>query len=437
MTPRSIGFKARPDRALIRANHRSERFVLAELVAPPAGQRVERRPVNLCFVLDRSGSMSGSKIALARQAVESALARLRPDDRFSIVVYDEEIELVMESTPASHEARTAAMDRLRHIDARGSTDLAAGWLRGCEQVALHLEGYGVNRALLLTDGLANVGITDGSELERHARQLRDRGVTTSTFGVGEEFDERLLQSLADSGGGHFYYIAGAAQIEDHITAEVGETLEVVVRGVTIEVTTPDGLDAETLSPFRGDRRDNRLRVLLGDLVADQHQSIVLRFRFPRGAAGETSGVLLALTHTDAVAGGDVGGVPGTRDLLVPEPIALSWTYADDPANDAQERDAGVDRAVAELFAARARQEAVALNRAGQFVAARASLGAVAQRLRGYAGTDPRMVALLDELEVDEQTWAAPAAEGARKQTFAASAYAMRGRAPDGRASRRS
>ena len=99
---------------------------------------------------------------------------------------------------------------LRTIDARGMTDLGGGWLRGCEMVASELLDLGVNRTLLLTDGLANQGITTLEELEHHAAQLRKRGVSTSTFGVGDSFNEVLLQAMAQAGGGQFYDIASAA-----------------------------------------------------------------------------------------------------------------------------------------------------------------------------------------------------------------------------------
>ncbi|TMD30141.1 MAG: VWA domain-containing protein [Chloroflexi bacterium] len=413
---------ARPDRRLVRAAHRSERFVLVEVVAP-AAPRTERQPVNLAFVLDRSGSMSGAKIDLGRKAVEDALARLHPEDRFAIVVYDEQIDLVVESAPASAEARRNAVERLRAIDARGSTDLAGGWLRGCEQVALHLAGHGVNRALLLTDGLANVGITDSGELERHAAQLRERGVTTSTFGVGDDFDERLLQAMADAGGGHFYYIADAAQIADHITSEVGEVLQVVARSAFVEVTAADGLDVEPLTPYRVERRGNRTHVTLGDLVSEQELAVVLRLRFPYGEMGREIGALLAVADADGA--------------LSSPPVTLSWTYADDAANDAQPRDRAVDRAVANVFAARARQVAVSLNRAGQYAAARAAIQAVAQRVTTYAGDDPELHGLVAQLDRDEDQWAAPAPEAMRKAAFAASSYLARGRSPAGHAQRRS
>ena len=76
------------------------------------------------------------------------------------------------STAATADARRSALARLGEIDARGSTNLGEGWLRGCEQVARALSDEGVNRTLLLTDGLANVGMTDRDELARHAAELR-------------------------------------------------------------------------------------------------------------------------------------------------------------------------------------------------------------------------------------------------------------------------
>ena len=92
-------FSVRPDRRLIRPTAHSQRFVLARIAAPRATTERVRPPVNLAIVLDRSGSMSGEKIRVAKVAVEEAIARLRPDDRFSVVAYDDVVDVVIESTP--------------------------------------------------------------------------------------------------------------------------------------------------------------------------------------------------------------------------------------------------------------------------------------------------------------------------------------------------
>lgn len=433
--------RARSDRRFIRSTHRSERFVLVELEVPAAAQKPTRDPVNLCFVLDRSGSMSGRKLALAKRAIETAVDRLLATDRFAIVCYDDRIDVVMEGTSASREAKANAVERLRGIDARGSTDLGGGYLRGAEQVALALaemqpmatssgEGIGtpgqlsVNRVLLLTDGLANQGITDPAELTRHASELRARSVTTTTFGVGADFDETLLQSMSDAGGGHFYFIGSAAQIQDIIASEVGELLQVVARDVSLVVTAPDGLEPRTLSPYPIERRGSRHHVLLGDLVAEQRLEVVLRVKFGYGPIGQEVGILVAATDREGV-------------LLAAgaTPVGVGWEYADDATNDGQERDRSVDRAVAHRFAARARQGAVNLNRLGDFREARRELREVAERIAGYAGRDPELRAIVNELRAEEDRWAAPVPEMARKVQHAQASYALRSRAPDGRANR--
>lgn len=423
--------RARSDRRFIRSAHRSERFVLVELEAPPSNRKTQRDPLNVAFVIDRSGSMSGAKLHLARVAVETAVERLLPTDRFAVVAYDDRIDVVVESTPASREAKSMAVDRLRTIDARGSTNLGEGWLRGAEQVARvqaerGVAGGSVNRVLLLTDGLANQGMTDPAELTRHASELRARGVTTTTFGVGEDFDEALLQSMADAGGGHYYFIADAAQIVDQIASEVGEMLEVVARDATVEVTAPDGMGVavEGLTRFAVESRGNRWLVRLGDLIAEQRLEVVLRVRFGYGAIGQEIGILVGVSDRD--------GALAAAGLA---PVPVGWQYADDHTNDVQPRDRSVDRRVAGLFAARVRQEAVQLNRLGNYDAARHAVRSVARRIAAYADGDTELGAIVAELAVDEARWAAPAPEMTRKVAFASANYTMRSRGPEGRASR--
>jgi len=411
-------FHVRSDRQLIRPIHRSNRFVLVEVAAPPARSERVRPPVNLAFVLDRSGSMGGEKIRLAKQAIEEAIARLHDDDRFAIVVYDDRVDVVVPGTLAGPDARRSALDRLREIDARGSTNLGEGWLRGAEQVARALADEGVNRCLLLTDGLANVGITDRDELARHAGELRARGVSTSTFGVGEDFDEVLLQAMASAGGGHFRFIATAASIRDHVTSEVGETLEIVARGVTLEIGAAEGIRVESLSPYPTTEVRGRTEITLGDLTSEERVEVVLRLNFPYGELGRTTGVALTLSDRDGVVGGDA---------------KLGWAYADNGANDHQQRDYTVDRAVARVFAARARQEAVGRNRHGDFEGARRIIEATARRIRGYAGRDPELRGIVDELERQLQEFAAPMMEIDRKVMYASSSYQMRSRMADGTA----
>jgi Mg-chelatase subunit ChlD len=424
-------WSARTERTLIRATGGSERFVLVELTAPTARREPgHRRPqANLAFVVDRSGSMGGSaKFDLARQGVIEGLRRLDRDDRFCVVVYDNEIDVVVPSTLATREAIQLAERSLAAVEPRGSTDLGGGWLRGAEQVASHLSVDGVNRVLLLTDGLANVGIQSADELARHAAELRARGVATSTIGVGNDFDEALLQAMADAGGGHFYFAGSMPEILDHLTSEVGEALDVTVREAVLDVTTPPGVTVRTLTPHPITDRGERASVRVGDLVSDQAVRVVLRVSFPVGMLGSEVGVLLSVADQDGVLEAD-GGF---------ESLGVAWRFASDAESDAQPRDVVVDRAVAELFASRARQEAVQLNRKGDWIGARVALESVARKVKRYAGSDPELQAIVQRLsEVEAPMMAAPMQEATRKRAYFAASTIARRKDAAGRSVRRS
>jgi Ca-activated chloride channel family protein len=409
------------DRSLIRTTDTSSRFVRVEITAPPAPPDHRRPAASLAFVIDRSGSMHGSKIHLARQAVREAIARLASEDRFAVVSYDDRIDVLVPSTPATPDARRAALLAIDRLDARGSTNLGEGWLRGCEQVADHLAPDGVNRVLLLTDGLANQGMTGVDELAGHAAELRRRGVATTTFGVGDDFDEALLRAMADAGGGHFRFIEHERQIVDHISGEVGELLEVTARDAVVEVTGPEGIRVETLSPYPLEVRGQRTVIRLGDLVADQAVELVLRLRFPYGQVGREIGALVSVRSADrAMESGET----------------LRWTYADDRSNDHQARDREVDRVVARAFADRAQTEAIRLNRMGEYAEARRGLLSVAERVSRYAGHDHVLLAIVSELRAQGEQWSVMQQERTRKVASSAAYYSQKSRSFDGEALRR-
>ncbi|CAN5739661.1 hypothetical protein BH23CHL8_BH23CHL8_12790 [soil metagenome] len=409
------------DRRLIRPRWHSKRFVVVRVTAPEARQDRARPPVNLAFVLDRSGSMDGQKIRLAAQAAQEGIGRLQPDDRFSVVIYDDQVEILVAGTLASPDARRGAIDRLGQVRARGTTDLSGGWLAGCEQVASSLTELGVNRVLLLSDGLANRGITDRDVLFRHAAELRARGVSTSTFGVGDDFDEVLLGSMAQSGGGHFYDIATATAIRDHISSEVGETLEIVARDVVLEMTIPGDVRVESLAAFPVRDAGGRAVIALGDLVSGQEVEVPLRVFFSFGQVGTTMPAVFSLADREGVFDG-----AGAR---------LAWEYADDRANDAPPRQREVDRTVARVFAARARQVAVELNGRGDYRGARKALEATATKIRAYAGHDSELLAVVDELLRSAEDFERVMTKRARKEAYAQSHYAMQSRLVDGTARR--
>jgi Ca-activated chloride channel family protein len=376
--PRTIHIQ--PDRTLIRAAARSRRHIRVEIVAP---RRLPQVPVSLGLVLDRSGSMAGAKLDLAREGAIRAVRALGPGDRLSVLAYSERVDVLIRSGAADEAAKRVAEDRLRRLEAGGNTDLCEGWLRGCEQVGLGLRTGGLGRCLLLTDGLANEGVTDPETIVRHAAELRVRGVTTSTLGVGRDFDEGLLRRMAEAGGGNFYFAEHAAQLSDFIAGESGEALKVVARDAALVVDLPAGTSVTSPNPFRMRSEQRRSVLELGNLVADQVLSLVLTVEFPEGREGERA--LVQCWLWDAA-----GVLEGSAEQ--------EFTYASPVVYDAQPRDREVGREVASAYAAAARRRAGELGRQGAAKEGREVLQKMAAEIRRHAGHDPRLLALASGLE---------------------------------------
>lgn len=378
--PRSLHVRA--DRSLLLADVRSrrQRHLRVEVVAPRCAPRGS---LSLGLVLDKSGSMAGAKLNLAREGAIRAIRSLRAEDRVSVVTYSEDPSVLIRSGSADESAKRVAERRLLEIEPGGGTDLCGGWLRGCEQVGLGLGPGRRGRCLLLTDGLANEGITDRPTIVGHAAELRRRGVTTSTLGVGADFDEGLLREMAEAGGGNFYFAESASQLSDFIAGETGEAINVVVRDAALILDLPAGASVTSPNPFRIRSEPRQSVVELGDLVADQVLSLILTVEFPGGREGEAVLVRCWLWDPSGV-------LDGSEDL--------AFAYATPAAYAAERREREVDREAMAAYAASARRRAAELGRRGDTAQGRAVLQKMAGDIRRHARGDPKLVQLATQLE---------------------------------------
>ncbi len=253
-------------------------YLHIDVVATSEYQRPERRrqPMNLSVVLDRSGSMDDErKIEYAKQAIYSLIDRLSSDDYFSLTIYDDQVETIIPSGRLTDRSRIREL--VREIYPRGATNLGGGLEEGFRQCN-YRSGY-INRVILISDGLANRGITDPYELNRMASRYRDQSISLSAIGVGLDFNENLMLGLAEHGGGNYYFIESPAQFASIMDREFRGLSSVVAQNASIELSLGDGV---SLADVIGCRRDRDGTIFLGDLYAGEHREVTVELRIGEG-----------------------------------------------------------------------------------------------------------------------------------------------------------
>ncbi|MDJ0780744.1 MAG: VWA domain-containing protein [Desulfosarcinaceae bacterium] len=252
---------------------------------PPRHFLPVRPPIDLVVVLDRSGSMSGAKFAAARQAIAELIQRLRPQDRFALVSYANGVSRHTDLKPMNRYHRQAATEILFGITTGGGTNLGGGLQSGIALLRQHRPSGRQGRALLISDGLANQGVTDPHQLGEMAAAASEDRLAVTTIGVGLEFNEQLLSLLADRGAGRYYFLEHANDFAAIFTREWEHIQATAVSGIRVRIELPDGIRLIAASGYPVTRHPGAAEFTPGDLLDGQERTLYLSFRVPTDAVG--------------------------------------------------------------------------------------------------------------------------------------------------------
>jgi len=256
-------------------------LTLTAATLPPTQEKIDQ-PVDLTIVLDRSGSMQGEKIDSARLAVLSLMERLTAKDRLALVAYSDGVQQVAPLTPMDEGSRHRLIAAVNQIFADGNTNLGGGLRQGID-LFLQAPAAGRQRkVILISDGLANEGITDPIALGQMAAAATDHHFAVSTVGVGLDFNELLMTTIADRGMGRYYFLENPMVFAQVFEKEFQQARQVAAAGVILRVPLEKGVRLTSAAGYPIQMDGDQAVIPVGNLVSGETRKLFLNFQLPTG-----------------------------------------------------------------------------------------------------------------------------------------------------------
>ncbi|MDD5306887.1 MAG: VWA domain-containing protein [Deltaproteobacteria bacterium] len=343
---------------VVQAGRTERAFLKVSLTGFALPEGGARAPVNVAIVLDRSGSMSGEKIAKAKEAALLAVDRLGGDDTVALVAYNHTVSVLVPSTKVSD--RTGIRKAISELFADGNTALFAGVSKGAEEVRKFIDRNRVNRVVLLSDGLANVGPSSPGDLGYLGSSLFKEGISVTTIGLGGGYNEDLMAELARRSDGNHAFAENAVDLARIFTYEFGDVLSVVAREVVVEVRCAPGVRPIRVLGRDAEVSGQNVYARMNQLYGSQEKYLLVEVELPPGADGATRE--LATVHASYA-----NTVTRTTDVLGG---SVSVRYSASPDAVAKSAVDDVMVSAVELVANEANKNAVLLRDRGNVVEAR-------------------------------------------------------------------
>jgi Ca-activated chloride channel family protein len=300
--PHLVEMTAEPTTSLVLASASTELGIRIRITAHdlPAAQRP---PLNLALVLDTSGSMEGQAIDALRASARELAAKLRDGDRLSVVVFHSKVEVLVPNVVVGPKNRAAIDKAVGAIHATGTTDLAGGLAMGLSQLNAGTMPNGINRIVLLSDGVPN----SSAQLPALVAQIRQSGVSVTSLGFGIDYDTTVMTQVARDTGGAFHYLESSQDVAGVFDSELVKMTTAVARNLQLVIEPGPGV---TVPPMPGltASGDGKLYASLGDLPAGDTRDLMI----PISVAARSEGATAELAQT-TLRFEDVIGKSGTRE----------------------------------------------------------------------------------------------------------------------------
>ena len=349
-----------PDREILLKGRPQEVVVKIDLNAIADRQKHRRTPLNLAVVLDKSGSMTGAKLEKTKQAALQLVDRLAPNDVFSLVIFSDEARGLVPAQKV--EDKEALKENIEGIEAGGSTALYAGVKTGARQLQEYFSSKRINRVILLSDGLANVGPSSTRDLRRLGSDLAEKGISVTTIGVGDDYNEDLMAGLAEASDANYYYVQDTEKLPEIFAKELGELLTVAAREIRIEITCPDGVRPLGFIGRSEKFENQKASVNLSQFTLGQGRYLFLRCLVTRP---EPEVARVKVSYTDELDNGSEQSTTGVVKIRYTD----EQTVADRSIN------AAVNAEKVLVLTAEAKDKAIAEADAGNYQQAAATLAA--------------------------------------------------------------
>ncbi len=258
---------------------------------------VQRPPVNLVLVIDESGSMNErGKMAYAKKAAKSMINNLNSYDRVGIVAYSDYARVISPLQKLKNKSKLRR--KIDQIYPTNATNLSSGLIEAIRELKYEDDHRRINKVILLSDGLANRGVTDLYSLSNIASRASSEGMYITTMGLGLHFDEDLMATVAEYGAGNYYFIESPKQIAYIFDKEFGKMSSTIARDAVLEIDLDDDVELEELYGYTYDKKGDKIRIKLGNYYSGQERNIKMSLRVPTGKKGKNDLFTSSLKYTD-------------------------------------------------------------------------------------------------------------------------------------------